>query len=214
MNTYTSGQNNSNLLKLVLSDSLSFQENIIGLESKIRLHEQTIADMKKQHLKINMENGRLILQKSALAKEIKEKEEECFHLLESKDAEILSLGVKIKQLTESIAEITHKNGMLSDTCKIMLRQNSELNEKIKILSFENKSLLDKDGLLLSQINSFYTENHSLREQLKQAQDAIKKVEHREMQFMYSTAVNNNKFIAEITELKKENEALKLHAPRN
>ncbi len=223
MSVHTANQN-KDLLQRLLSDNVTFQQKIKDLELVIIEGETLIAELKKQNLKINIENGKLIMQKNNISKELKEKEILLEQLIKDRELEIYDLNQKIilheatiNHLSQINVELTTKNKMLSNTSKILLRQNSEhfenkklLLSQIEQLSIQNKGLIDKDFLLSSQISSYYKENQSLigqlthtHSQLIQTQEKLQMVEKREESLAYSNVATYIKLIKQIEELKQK-----------
>ena len=211
MDTIQDSQNNKVLLKLLLADSLKFQE-------EIKKYTQEIADLKKQILKINMENGSLIMQNKKLVsghkikideimyendtlKESDQTKKDIIAQLEEENAQLKKKNMKINiengslflqknkflkeieelklQYAQKIIDIEQKNSMLSNTCKTMLRQQTELNDK-------KKSLLD---------------------QIKKLEEDLVETQTREANYIYTTALQFNKVFDEIAQLKKFNQTL-------
>ncbi len=213
MSVHTANQN-KDLLQLLLADNLTFQQKIKDLEL-------LIAELKKQNLKINIENGKLIMQKNTVSKELKEKEKDLEQMIKAKEQEIYDLNQKIilheatiSNLSQTNVELTTKNKMLSDTSKILIRQNGEHYENKKLLlsqieqlSIQNKGLIDKDFLLSSQISSYHIENLALNEQIKQLTEKLKITEERERNFTFSSVISLNNLIIQNQKLKQENAEL-------
>ncbi len=136
MEVYNFNENNI-LLQKVISESLQYQEKIKDLEIKFK--------------KVNMENGKLIMQNVQLNKQIMTLSDETFkksEIIEEKEQTILQIRQDnihfldiIKKLQEEIYKLSQtcvntieKNKILINTNRIMLRQHSEFYElKNKLL---------------------------------------------------------------------------------
>lgn len=220
MSMQTANQN-KDLIQILLSDNLFFQQKIKDQELLIIELETSIAELKKQNLKINIENGKLIMQKNTVSKELKEKETLLDQMIKDKEQEFSDLNQKIilheetiSHLSQTNVELTTRNKMLSDTCKILLRQNSDYNENKKLLlsqieqlSIQNKELIDKSSLLSSQNSSIHIEYMALNEHIKQLTDKLKITEERERNFTFSSVVSINNLIIQNQQLKQQNAEL-------
>jgi hypothetical protein len=142
---------------------------------KISNLEQEIKKIKAAMLKVNMENGSLISKEQMLYADLERTRAQVakYQALSEEDE------AKMIRLEQTIAELTQKKSMLSNTCSILVRQQRESNE------------------LKQQMDS----------QIKKLQEDLYLTQTRESNFTYTTAVNMNKILEDNMQLKQFNQAL-------